>query len=358
MYLALQFAGWSRERIGSHIIRNNVIHDCGQNAVVGHLGCVFSRIEHNHIYNIGVKHEFWGHEMAGIKLHAAIDVVIENNNIHNCTLGTWLDWQAQGTRVTRNLYYANERDLMIEVTHGPCTVDHNLILSDYSLDNHAQGTAFVHNVIAGLMKHLRIVDRNTPFHLPHSTAVLGYMPTYGGDDRLINNMILGHMEDSLQQPQGVLALKNLGAIYDTSTTPEEYEQIKKETPGAHGFIFYYKTAQPVWIEENAYSGHATPFRAERGAVVAPGMDAAVEECDGKWFVTLTIPKEVSAMSCNAVSTERLGAPRATGEPYENPDGTPIDFNADFFGAQRGEQILPGPFGTLSRGTTRLLIWEA
>lgn len=87
--------GWDKETIGSHIIRNNVIHDCGQNGIVGHMGCIFSQIYRNHIYHIGIKHEFFGYEIAGIKLHAAIDVQIIHNNIHHCSLGTWLDWQAQ-----------------------------------------------------------------------------------------------------------------------------------------------------------------------------------------------------------------------------------------------------------------------
>lgn len=103
--------GWSRERTGSHVIRNNVIYDCGQNGIVGHLGCVFSEIYGNEIYNIAVKHEFYGHEIAGIKLHAAIDVQIHHNYIHDCSLGTWLDWQAQGTRVSSNVYDRNNRDL-------------------------------------------------------------------------------------------------------------------------------------------------------------------------------------------------------------------------------------------------------
>ena len=73
VFRALQI-GWSKEKIGSHIIRNNAIYDCGQNGVVGHMGCVFSEITNNHIYNIAVKHEYFGYEIAGIKLHAAIDV--------------------------------------------------------------------------------------------------------------------------------------------------------------------------------------------------------------------------------------------------------------------------------------------
>ena len=107
--------GWDREHVGSHIVRRNTIYDCGQNGIVGHLGCVFSTIEDNHIYNIALKREFYGYEIAGIKLHAAIDVVIRHNRIHDCSLGTWLDWQTQGTRVSRNLFYGNNRDLFVEV---------------------------------------------------------------------------------------------------------------------------------------------------------------------------------------------------------------------------------------------------
>ena len=79
--------GWSKERIGGHVVRRNVIHDCGQNGIVGHLGCVFSRIHDNDIFDIATKREFYGHEIGGIKLHAAIDVEIAHNHIHDCALG-------------------------------------------------------------------------------------------------------------------------------------------------------------------------------------------------------------------------------------------------------------------------------
>ena len=53
--------------------------------------------------------ELGGAEIAGIKLHAAIDVVIRRNHIHDCTMGVWCDWEAQGTRITQNLLHHNER---------------------------------------------------------------------------------------------------------------------------------------------------------------------------------------------------------------------------------------------------------
>ena len=183
--------GWDREHIGSHVVRRNTIFDCGQNGIVGHLGCVFSTIEDNHIYNIALKREFYGYEIAGIKLHAAIDVVIRHNRIHDCSLGTWLDWQTQGTRISRNLYYRNNRDLFVEVSHGPYLVDHNVLASPASLELFSQGGAFVHNLVCGTVALVPVVERPTPYHRPHSTQVAGYAAIYGGDDRCIGNVFLG-----------------------------------------------------------------------------------------------------------------------------------------------------------------------
>ncbi|MCL1800949.1 MAG: DUF1565 domain-containing protein, partial [Promicromonosporaceae bacterium] len=126
--------GWDKEHIGSHIVRRNQIFDCGQNGIVGHLGCAFSTIEDNDIYRIATKKEFYGYEIGGIKFHAAIDTQIVHNRIHHTTLGIWLDWQVQGTRVSRNLMYDNGRDLFIEVSHGPALVDNNVLASPIAIE--------------------------------------------------------------------------------------------------------------------------------------------------------------------------------------------------------------------------------
>lgn len=352
VFLGLRM-GWSKEKVGSHVIRNNEIYDCGQNGIVGHMGCAFCRIEHNHIYNIGKKREYWGHELGGIKFHAPIDTVIENNNIHDCCLGTWLDWQAQGTRVTRNVYHHNDRDLMIEVTHGPCTVDNNLFLSDFSLDNHAQGTAFVHNVFAGSMRLLKILDRATPYHFPHTTEVAGYLPVYGGDDRILNNLMIGRDPGS-GSPRPVT---NFCSNYNEFNTPEEYHSKingKKIPDVQSDFV---RTGQPVWIDGNAYAGHAYPFRTEQNAIMATGMTADVEKQDGKWVLTLYIPEQVASTTCEPVTTERLGTPRVTEEPYENADGTPIDFTKDMLGDHRTDRIVPGPFASLTAGEQKITVWS-
>ena len=52
-----------------------------------------------------------------------------------------MDWQAQGTRISRNVLFDNDRDGNLEVTHGPMILDNNIFASKYAFDNHSQGAA-------------------------------------------------------------------------------------------------------------------------------------------------------------------------------------------------------------------------
>ena len=99
--------GWNKETIGHHIVRNNTISHCEQAGIVGSLGAAFSTVTGNTIHDIHVRRLFTGAEMAGIKFHGAIDVEISHNHIYRTCRGLWLDWMAQGTRVTGNLFHDN-----------------------------------------------------------------------------------------------------------------------------------------------------------------------------------------------------------------------------------------------------------
>src|SRR5919112_80817 len=269
--------GWDKEHIGSHLIRRNTIYDCGQNGIVGHLGCVFSTIEDNHIYNIALKREFYGYEIGGIKLHAAIDVVIRHNRIHDCSLGTWLDWQTQGTRISRNLYYNNKRDLFVEVSHGPYLADHNIFASPASVELFSQGGAFVNNLVCGTLSLVPVVERPTPYHRPHSTQVAGYAAIYGGDDRYIGNVFLGGDPD---QAYGTDARVRDAVGYGTAgynghpTSLDDYiTRVGDPSRGDHERFL--GVPQPVYIRDNVYAAGADPFEAEHGAVVLGDADVRV-----------------------------------------------------------------------------------
>lgn len=78
---ALAF-GWNKGTIGGHIVRNNTIAYCEQTGIVGSMGCAFSTITGNTIHDIHIRRLFSGAEMAGIKFHGAVDVLIEKNHIY------------------------------------------------------------------------------------------------------------------------------------------------------------------------------------------------------------------------------------------------------------------------------------
>lgn len=347
-------AGWSKETIGSHIVRNNTIYNCGQNGIVGHMGGAFSEIYGNHIYNIGNKEEFFGWEIAGIKFHAAVDTQIHDNYIHDCSpFGIWLDWQAQGVRVSRNLFARNGGsegfdDLFIEVSHGPCLVDNNIFASEHNLRLVSQGGAFVHNLFFGANLPGKELKRATPYHYSHSTDVAGYTPVYGNDIRYYQNMFAGKAEETELYYNGT-------AIYNGSPTSlKEYiaEGLKKGRD-----INYNDLIQPVYINGNCYFNGVKAFEKEENNLVSGfDLNPQIIEADGKVYLEIDIPEELYNVPTVIMCTENLEPPRVAEQPYENPDGTPLAVNCDYAGQKRKDAPMPGPFEQLKNGKQKILLW--
>lgn len=344
-------AGWSKENIGSHIIRNNTIYDCGQNGIVGNLGGAFSEIYGNHIYNIGNRHEFFGYEIAGIKLHAAIDLQLYNNEIHDCLLGTWLDWQAQGARISSNIYYNNERDFWIEVTHGPYLMDNNIFGSECNITNNAQGGAYAHNLFCGRIQRYDVRNRSTPYHFAHSTEVSGCAQVYGGDDRYYGNIFCGRDEGS----EDLRKNWNSGTAFYKGYPSSLEEYIERVMSHGRGDIETFECEkQPVYIRENCYFNGAEAYENETYCVKsAENPSPKVYREGNSLYLEINLPE--ARRIFGTVTTELLGTPRISEQPYENPDGIPLKIDRDFFGAQRDEKPAAGPFEGICSGKNKIVL---
>jgi hypothetical protein len=359
--LAASRIGWDKEHVGSHIVRRNAIFDCGQTAIVGHLGCIFSVIEDNHIYRIGVKREYFGHEIAGIKLHAAIDTALVHNRIHDCSLGIWLDWQTQGTQVSRNLMYANNRDLFIEVSHGPYTVDHNVLASPASLEVVCQGGAYVNNLIGGSVRLEVVLDRSTPYHSPHSTQIAGFGVVSGGDDRWIGNIFLGGDLDQAYRPGGV---HHSTAEYGTAgyagypTGLDEYlAGIDRTLPDHAQFL---DVRQPVYCAQNVYLGGAQAVASEWDALVcnAPASLRVFETPEGDSVtVELILPEQALGDRTTVVTGADLPPTRLSGAAFEDTAGQPIRLDVDLIGEVKTDdgRYPAGPLAALAQGVA-VRVW--
>lgn len=382
--LIAQIDGWSKETIGSHTVRGCDIHDCGQTGIVGNLGCVFSVIEHNHIHHINNKRNLAGAEIGGIKFHAAIDVIIRGNHFHHCTRGIWLDWQTQGTRVSGNLFHDNcmardyllqrknmgglglGEDLFIEIAHGPCLVDNNILLSERAVKLPTQGVAFVHNLIAGSITAVGRGVKNgsdkydstryTPIHLPHRTEITGFMSILHGDVRFYNNVFVQQpVREKLAEicaplPGDTMEWDDNNLVcgtvpYTGYMTQEQWE---------HCFDGYcgegcpvnrdrYYMPLPVWTGGNVYFNGAKPADIERDATVDTQHHITLElkQEDGIYRLETNMMEYLP--TCATITSDTLGLAFEPEERFETPEGETIVFDTDFYGNTRSASPVPGPF---------------
>ena len=309
--------GWSRETVGSHLVRNNHISHCEQAGIVGSLGAIFSTIDGNVVHDIHQRVDFGGAEIAGIKIHAPIDMVISRNHIYRCGGfgGIWLDWMVQGTRVTGNLLHDNAeqhyaQDLMVEVSHGPFLIDNNLFFSRKSIWDLSQGAAYVHNLIAGTIVSELVVWRQTPYFKPHTLEDVRLTNIKQKDARYYNNLFVG---------KGCL--------------PKE--------------ILAGKRGQP----EDVNLGNLQMA----GNVRLEGVDVKLEEKeDGLW---IKIPPFSSAETREIVTTELLGKAMVPDAPFVQPCGAPYRLDRDYSGAKRHpDHPAPGPFATHADKEIHLRVW--
>lgn len=314
--------GWHKGTVGGHVVRDNVISHCEQAGIVGSLGAAFSTITGNTIHDIHVRQLFTGAEMAGIKLHAAVDVVIGGNHIYRTVRGLWLDWMAQGTRVTGNLFHDNAtEDLFVEVDHGPFLVDNNIFLSPRTLLSVSQGGAYAHNLIAGAIQSVPYDARQTPFHKAHSTDLAGMHDNPFGDDKYLNNLFVGPADLS---------------VYD-------------------------KAPLAVMMEGNVFLKGAKPSRFERAPVVAAAFDPGLKlvERQGGFELELGLDKVLGEARRRLVTTGVLGKAVIPDLPYERADGAPVRIDTDYFGKKRSAaNPTPGPFEAPRPGPLRLMVGPA
>ena len=364
-----QYHGWLKEKVGSHIIRRNNIHHCEQGGIIGRMGGVFSIIEDNHIHHINNMMELGGAEIAGIKMHAAIDVIMRRNHIHHCTMGIWCDWEAQGTRLSQNLLHDNQRpafakqlkggmmcqDIFVEVGHGPTLIDNNILLSDASLRFATQGVAMVHNLICGALTCVGEGTswRYTPYHMPHRTEVMGFMTILHGDDRFYNNIFVQKWpsEDFITMHDSDDGFdsenRKVGTwMFDEYPTYDEWiSQFDFTKPADMKKLeSVHFDHLPVWSEGNVYLDGAKAWKHEKnGFVSSENVKVELTEKDGKYFLDTNIYEILEDFSGRMINTEVLGKAFEPEEFFENPDGTPITFDTDYFGGHRGAKVIPGPF---------------
>ncbi len=134
--LAMDFGRQDRSRrvetpYGRHIVRRNVVSDCGVSGLLADGNNHGMLVEYNTFERIGGMNIERVLESAGIKYHWARDALVRNNvfrDMHHAS-GVWIDVGNRNCRITGNVFI-NVKTMLgaayVEVSHEPNSIDNNV----------------------------------------------------------------------------------------------------------------------------------------------------------------------------------------------------------------------------------------
>ena len=197
--------------VGFHIVRNNVVTDCGICGIAGlgpGRGREFGLLIEGNVLMRNAWHDAERlYETGAIKTHNNINCVIQKNIIEDVYHGPgiWMDWDNRNSRCCKNLIInANtiHGGIFVEASQVPNLVDNNIIWNVqgngiYEHDSASQ--IFVHNIIGNSSKALRLSGKVT------NRKVSNFDMSYG-KHIVKNNLLVANKEkcEFLGEPSQIL----------------------------------------------------------------------------------------------------------------------------------------------------------
>lgn len=203
-----------------------------------------------------------------------------------------------------------------------------------------------------------ISPRYTPYHVQHRTEIAGFMTILHGDMRFYNNVFV--------QPEIPPFLKRVEAENfatdwdDMNTTAgtkpydgyQTFEEWNKEFEGYCGMgsapSDRYYIPLPVWTGGNRYYNGARSCDKETDFIEDTEHTIRLElkEEDGCWMLYTNLGEYLPRGEEKLITTDKLGMAFEPEQRFENPDGTDIIFDEDYYGEKK-ECVTAGPFDRMT-----------
>ena len=183
---------------------------------------------------------------------------------------------------------------------------------------------------------MHIIDRNeerhryTPYHLPHSTDILGTAVICCADERFYQN---------------VFAKNGTEWFNGCPASIEEYiDGIKEHTLKTNEMDVssYWDRRQPIYSDRNVYADKSAVFDKETNAIVVNDeLTMKIRKEDNSFVAESNLPETLKF--CNSIiNTLDLEPARMPEQLFEDKDGNSILLDSDITGAKRSENPFPGP----------------
>jgi hypothetical protein len=134
---------------------------------------------------------------------------------------------------------------------------------------------------------------------------------------------------------------------------------KRDARYNYGLIGYNGAKLPVWINGNIYYNKAVHYKGESNYIEKPDFKPEVEISEEGNSVYLNFSSDERSIDLKTqfVTTALLGKAKMPKEAFENPDGTPLEIDTDYFGNKRSESNpSAGPFENPGKGNIKLKVW--
>ncbi|MCX6877756.1 MAG: DUF1565 domain-containing protein [Verrucomicrobia bacterium] len=153
-----------------------------------------------------------------------------------------------------------------------------------------------------------------------------------------------------------------GAVYLNDKWLRETKRLEDVLkPADDNMLWNDTTRLPVWMSGNVFLKGAKPSKHETGLLLKPDFDPALnllEKTDGLYLEITADNAWATERTRQLVTTELLGKAVIPDQAFENPDGTPLRIDTDYFGKKRNEKNpFPGPFENPAGGKLTLKVWE-
>jgi hypothetical protein len=129
---------------------------------------------------------------------------------------------------------------------------------------------------------------------------------------------------------------------------------------SYGLAVFDAAELPMFIDGNVYLNGAKPSASDIHFVELPDLNPKIKIVaqDGRVLLHLKLSDSCQGKHTRLVTTQLLGRAKIPNLPYDNPDGSPITVDTDYFGKKRNPAApSAGPFEQPGSGALTLEVWH-
>jgi hypothetical protein len=329
---------------GNNHVINNVIEYNGLCGVAGwNTGGSVIRgniVRHNNRLGFESKINAGWEEAGGIKVHAFGNGVIEGNLVlDNEAAGIWIDNGYAGARISRNFVSGSlGKGIFVELGKGRMLIDHNVVAYTRNYSDFYAGDGIYSHDAADLVITNNLLYHNARFGILGqvvSGRQFAKAPVETSGHQIMGNIFVGNNRAAISMPFAGKQSHDNHSDYNVFIGKDERLSINTN----QGRIDSQQIEDALKTAQVTSSFNQLPLEDWQKVMLMDQNSVQAPTCR-----MIISAGEVTFTAMEAASTWTLPMPQIEG------------VTKDYFGRTIGEQAYAGPFGPITPGKNRWILW--